>query len=104
MKLFPLQQRDAMSDATIRVRRGRLRPRLLVTCVTTALIGALGIGPAALVPARADTVRVIVQGHAGADHGVEDALVRLGGRVETPLPIIDGFSAVIPADRIDDLE
>src|SRR5688500_12510588 len=98
MKLFALQQRYAMSDAAIRARRRRLRPRLLVTSVTSALIGALGIGPAALMPARADTVRVVVQEQTGADHGVQDAVVRLGGRVETPLPIIDGFSAVIPVD------
>jgi serine protease AprX len=104
MKLFALSERDAMSDAAIRVGRRRMRPRLLVTSITTALIGALGVGPAAMTPARADTVRVIVQEQPGLGQDVQNAVVRLGGHVEAPLPIIDGFSAAIPADRIDDLE
>ena len=46
---------------------------------------------------------VIVQATAGTVAGVRSAVARLGGTVDQDLPLIDGLSARVPADRLRDL-
>ncbi|MCU1621155.1 MAG: peptidase and in kexin sedolisin, partial [Modestobacter sp.] len=77
--------------------------RRIMTIATTA---AVAVGAAAPVAAQASTdaptepVSVIVREGAGAGQGPEQAVSALGGTVEEPLGIIDGFSATVPADRL----
>ncbi|MCW2509930.1 MAG: peptidase and in kexin sedolisin [Modestobacter sp.] len=83
-----------------------VRARRIMTIATTA---AVAVGAAAPVAAQASTdaptesVSVIVREGAGAGQGPERAVSALGGTVEEPLGIIDGFSATVPADRLDAL-
>ena len=49
-----------------------------------------------------DRVTVIVR-PTGSSAAAQAAVERLGGRATRPLGILNGFSAVLPADRIDDL-
>jgi serine protease AprX len=94
-----------MNDSARRVPPRRLRARRFVAAMCAALTGALVLGPTGSSPAQAEsTVRVVVQALPGAGQGVEQAVTRLGGHVDTALPIIDGFSATLPADRIGALE
>jgi serine protease AprX len=102
-ELFVFPERDVMSDAADQAGHRRLRPRVLVTSMCAALIGAVGIGPVGLAPSQAAAVSVVVQEVPGAGRDLQDAVTRLGGRVDVPLPIIDGFSASVPAHRVDDL-
>jgi serine protease AprX len=48
-------------------------------------------------------VALIVRQAPGAGGGPLRALRRLGGHVTRPLPIVDGFAAVLPADAVDRL-
>jgi serine protease AprX len=74
--------------------------------MTIASTAAVAMGAAAPVAAQASTdaaiepVSVIVREVAGAGQGPERAVSTLGGTVEEPLGIIDGFSATVPADRL----
>src|SRR4051794_35302538 len=47
--------------------------------------------------------RVVVSGSHGAMSAVRAAVQRVGGTARTPLPIVDGVSAVVPADRLGEL-
>ncbi|MDX6198675.1 MAG: serine protease AprX [Actinomycetota bacterium] len=47
--------------------------------------------------------RVVVSGAHGAMAAVRAAVTRVGGTVRAPLPIIDGVSATVPADRLAEL-
>src|SRR2546421_13068044 len=70
-----------------------------------SLTAAFLAGPAASTPAQAETpVSVVVQERPGAGPAVEQAVGRLGGHIDTALPIIDGFSATLPAHRVADPE
>ena len=81
------------------------RTRWLVASLCAALTGPLFLGSAGLAPAQAESsVSVVVQAEPGSSQEAERAVARLGGRVDVALPIIDGFGATIPADRVDDLE
>ena len=92
-----------MRDATRALRR-LFRPRLVAASLGAVLAGALpaaaGLSPASGQP----SVTVVVQAQPGAGQGPADTVVRLGGHVDAALPIIDGFSATLPADRVADLE
>jgi hypothetical protein len=75
--------------------------------VATAAALAVGLtGPVAAAstdrPAQPETelVSVIVRELPGAGSAPEQAVSALGGTVEEPLGIIDGFSATLPADRL----
>jgi serine protease AprX len=82
----------------------RLRSRLLVAALGTALLTTI-VGPVGLAPAEALTnVSVVVQTEPGSGRAAADAVARIGGRVDVPLPIIDGFSATVPAARVALLE
>ena len=48
-------------------------------------------------------VRVIVQARPGATAAAQREIESLGGAMAKPLPIINGFSATVPADRVDQL-
>ncbi|MEW6475025.1 MAG: S8 family peptidase [Actinomycetota bacterium] len=82
-----------------------LRSRFLIAALGAALAGTFLVGPAGLTPAVADTnVSVVVQTEPGSGQAAADAVTRVGGHVDVPLPIIDGFSATVPADRVAALE
>jgi serine protease AprX len=74
--------------------------------MTVASAGAVLLGAAAPVAAHASTdtsaepESVIVRELAGAGDAPERAVAALGGTVEEPLGIIDGFSATVPDDRL----
>ena len=53
-------------------------------------------------PVGAD-VRVVVQATPGQSETAAQAVEAAGGKIGAALPIIDGFSAVIPADAVDQL-
>ena len=94
-----------MHDAATTAHRRGLRHRLLPGLLGASLTAAFLAGPAASTPAQAETpVSVVVQERPGAGPAVEQAVGRLGGHIDTALPIIDGFSATVPADRVADLE
>jgi hypothetical protein len=80
-----------------------LKARRVMTVATAAI---LAVGSAGPVAAQASTdvsvepVSVIVQEFPGAGNAAERAVAALGGTVEEPLGIIDGFTATVPADRL----
>jgi serine protease AprX len=51
----------------------------------------------------ADRVSVIVQGWGNGSGDVAEAVQRVGGRVTLDLPLIDGVSARVPSDALDEL-
>jgi serine protease AprX len=77
--------------------------------------GSLVVTPAAGAPSRPGVIdpglaatgsaleRVVVSGSAGAMAAVKAAVQRAGGTSRAPLPIIDGVSAVVPANRLGEL-
>jgi hypothetical protein len=75
--------------------------RRLATVTTAVFVAAGSMAPGtALAAADAAPVSIIVQEFPGAGNAPERAVAALGGTVEEPLGIIDGFSAVLPADRL----
>jgi serine protease AprX len=76
-----------------------------ITTIATAAALAVGLaGPAAAqasTDASAAPVSVIVRQLPGAGNAPEQAVSAVGGTVDRPLGIIDGFSATVPADRLD---
>ncbi|HEY4408341.1 MAG TPA: S8 family serine peptidase, partial [Acidimicrobiia bacterium] len=68
------------------------------------LAGTLPAAAGAVSTAGQPSVSVIVQAQAGAAAGPTATVARLGGHVDVALPIIDGFSATVPADRLAALE
>ncbi|HUP84161.1 MAG TPA: S8 family serine peptidase [Acidimicrobiales bacterium] len=80
---------------------------LAVTVVLLAHVGPTGAsvpGAAASTPAMASPVRVIVQATAAGVSSVARAVERIGGTVDRPLPLVDGFAATVPADGVATLE
>jgi serine protease AprX len=80
-----------------------LHARQIVTVATAATlaVGMAGPGVAqASTDASAEPMSVIVQEFPGSGDAPERAVTALGGTVEEPLGIIDGFSASVPADRL----
>jgi serine protease AprX len=73
---------------------------------TVATAAALAVGLAGPVAAQASTdaparpVSVIVRELPGAGNAPQRAVSALGGTVQEPLGIIDGFTASVPADRL----
>ena len=65
------------------------------TLSATASAGGAEIDPA-LSAYRTGTVSVIIQ-KASADAAVEAAVLRVGGTITRPLPIVNGFAAAVPA-------
>ena len=72
-----------------------------VALVVAAAFGGVGAWPAPAAPGGG-TVRVIVQGRAGAA-GLEQAVARFGGRVTRSLPLVAGFAATLPAAAVGEL-
>lgn len=66
----------------------------------------LGVTLASLtvvVPPAGASVDVIVR-YSGDGAGAASLVERLGGKIEAQLPIVDGFEAEVPQDRVDDLQ
>ncbi|SFF61922.1 S8 family serine peptidase [Blastococcus tunisiensis] len=78
-----------------------LHARRMTTVATAVFVVAGAIVPGtALATADAPPVSVIVQEFPGAGNAPERAVAALGGTVEEPLGIINGFSATLPTDRL----
>lgn len=75
---------------------------ITLVVVAALLLGASG-GSRPLSERLASTVQVVVQKVHPADPAPERAVYDLGGSVERELPIVDGFSASIPSDRLEQL-
>jgi subtilisin family serine protease len=80
--------------------------RMFVALATAVALSLVAVTPG-LVPkaetvrdARDALVRIIVQKHDGTDRTPERAVERLGGTVTRDLPIVEGFSATVPADAV----
>jgi serine protease AprX len=69
------------------------------TLSATAPSGGAVVDPA-LTSYRTGTVPVIVQ-KTSDDAAVEAAVIRLGGTITRPLPIVDGFAAAVPARALE---
>lgn len=68
------------------------------------IIAALTLATAGLTIApRVAYADVIVRSQPGELATAADRVSQLGGTVSTPLPIVDGFVATLPADRVSDL-
>jgi serine protease AprX len=81
--------------------RGGRQP-LVAALVLSMLVAALGVGTP---PTYAGApVSVIVRAVSGGAHQVEELVTGMGGAIERRLPIIDGFSASLPADALPILE
>jgi serine protease AprX len=71
---------------------------IVIAFVATALLVATLVhAPAA---ARAGAVSVVVHERTPATHLAEDLVTAVGGHVTRPLPLIGGFAADVPADRL----
>jgi serine protease AprX len=81
-----------------------LQTRRIMTVATAAALAVGVSGPVAMAStagaAEPGLVSVIVRELPGAGSAPERAVSALGGTVEEPLGIIDGFSATLPADRL----
>src|SRR3954447_2206787 len=83
--------------------------RGVATVATAAFLAAGVAGPAmasvaeAATPSSAELVPVIVQESAGTGNGPERAVEAFGGSVGQEYSVFQGFSAKVPADRIDAL-
>jgi serine protease AprX len=76
----------------------RSRIAVAVGLVASALLAtALVHGPAA--PPQ-PSLSVVVHERTPTSHVAEDLIHAVGGRVTTPLPLIDGFAAEVPADNL----
>jgi serine protease AprX len=92
-----------MTADTLALREeGTGKARLLAVAVVVGLLVSAA-GRALPAPAAASLLRVVVQKVHLADTTPERAIYDLGGHVEQELPIVDGFSASLPADRLDQL-
>src|SRR5688572_22496783 len=84
-------------------RTGAVRARLFILGLVAALlVGATGT-TMPTIRSAAPGLRVVVQKAHAADSTPERAVRELGGSIERQLPIVDGFSASIPSDRLDQL-
>src|SRR5256714_8582366 len=88
-----------MLDATRALRR-LIRPQAVAASLGALLAGALPAAAALSAAPASPAVTVVVQARPAAADGAADSVARLGGHVEAALPIIDGFSATLPADRV----
>ncbi|MFD2093323.1 S8 family serine peptidase [Blastococcus deserti] len=81
--------------------------RRAMTVAVATLVAAGLTGPAvasaATLTSSADPVSVIVRESAGSGNAPERAVSAFGGSVGRPLDIIGGFTAEVPADRIEAL-
>jgi serine protease AprX len=81
-----------------------LQTRRIVTVATAAALAVGMSGPVAMAStagaAESGLLSVIVRELPGAGSAPEQAVSAVGGIVEEPLGIIDGFSATLPADRL----
>jgi serine protease AprX len=87
-----------MLDA-VRALRRLIQPRIVAASMATVVAGALpaaGLATAAAAP----PVTVVVQARPSSVGHAADTVARLGGHVDVALPIVDGFSATLPADRV----
>src|SRR4051794_32338151 len=86
-----------------------LSARRIATVATSFLVAAGVAGPAmataaqAATPSDADLVSVVVQETGGTGNGPERAVQAYGGSVTKQFSVISGFSAQVPADRLDAL-
>ena len=74
-----------------------LRARTAVVGVLLALLASM-LAPAAA--ATGELTRLIVQARPGHVGGAADAVENVGGTVGTPLPLVDGFVAEVPAAAV----
>ncbi|MCU1670609.1 MAG: peptidase and in kexin sedolisin, partial [Blastococcus sp.] len=76
--------------------------RIMTIATATALaVGATGtVAAQAATASSADRVAVIVRELPGSGDAAERAVSAVGGTVERPLHIINGFTASVPADRL----
>ncbi len=84
----------------------RIAQRGLALAVGTVVVAGLAAPTAAFAaesPSSAAKVPVIVQELQGAGNGPERAVASLGGKVQRELDVINGFTASLPADRLDAL-
>jgi serine protease AprX len=79
------------------------RYRALAVVVALAMTLAAAGHSAPLASTVESSLRVVVQKLNPFDRSPERAVEGLGGEVEQDLPIVDGFSATIPAERLDTL-
>lgn len=79
------------------------RDRLVAVALALAVALAASAPSLPLASRLAPSLRVVVQKLNPLDTGPERAVERLGGKVEHELPIVDGFSAAIPAGSVDSL-
>lgn len=89
---------------------------ILLSLGMALALGGIGLAPAgAQAPAPVfiesdifdvpgNFVKIIIQKWSATDPTAEQRIEELGGKVTLQLPIVDGFSAEIPADRVADLE
>jgi serine protease AprX len=77
--------------------------RLLTVAAATAItVGVAGPAVAeAATPSAAAPVQVVVREDPGAGAAAQQAVARLGGSVGRELKLINGFTASVPADRLD---
>jgi serine protease AprX len=82
---------------------GRALRVLAAACIAFTLL--LAASPQSQIAAAdaADRVSVIVQGWANGNAEVTEAVERVGGRVTLDLPLVDGVSARVPSDALDEL-
>ncbi|HKY74917.1 MAG TPA: S8 family peptidase [Acidimicrobiia bacterium] len=85
------------------LREHAVRARLVIMALVAALLLASSGGTLQASRNLAESLQVVVQKVQFGDPRPERAVNELGGSVERQLPIVDGFSASIPADRIEEL-
>jgi hypothetical protein len=111
----PLRMRDPQTDLDMNSEKLKpeSEPRRRVTVLRTpmwitasALAAALvtGLLPSSAASEPPHLVKVIVRGAPGSLDPAERVVLKAGGRVGRRISIIDGFSAMVPADDIAALE
>src|SRR4051794_25710730 len=82
---------------------GALRARLVALVLVLGLMLSTAGRALPASAAAGSLVRVVVQKVFPGDATPERAVQGLGGKVEQELPIVDGFSASLPVDRLEQL-
>ena len=102
MQATPIPAGTRLPIAPWRSGPGRPGNRSLLAAAVALLLVAPLAPAGSSGAAGGSMVELIVQGVSGATSAAE-AVTRLGGRVDTFLPIVDGVSARLPAGSVDEL-
>jgi serine protease AprX len=98
MRRTPLTTSTRPRTATIAVTSAPSALRILTALALSAVVAAALVQPATR--ATTELFRLIVHESHPASNAAEDLVETVGGTVKRPLPLIDGFAAIVPSGAV----